>query len=830
MATSIISVYDESLSPEIEFRTELHEAAEENDHERLVEISEKEGFQELLDARDEHGRTALLIACQRGHTNIVVLLLEKNANALIAGRGGYTCLHEAAFIGNFLVVDLLLGGIVEITSPQGYKEVVVSIFESYLDILFELNDPYIPRPDFDLDDKDRVGWERFQTSTRLPELIQLRRKTARASHPYDTLPNADHTFAKKKMANGHHKQNSGVKWAKDAEYHKRMVDARLDLAIYVNAQDCLGRTAIHYAAWRNKVSVINDLIFAGANVNVTDSHNFTPLHFAARNGNSRVVSELILLSTDWEKVYLLAGNVAAKSCPAPSSSSSSPSSSPRVGSQEFDVMKPTTIHFSFPEERDGVTPLRYATEGYGNINQWIDSADESSCERDYVGVVRSLLEIMDVKDYGLFSPSFNGETVWTVVFPRLDRHYQFLRRNELQRLFNFRGAGRVHDLGKELMKKAVELAENKSDMELLLSIQIQLVWTLEEVLTSKFIHKKMATSNVGFDEQSGLTLFHFAAFAGLGTEMRGLLSVPELADCVNQCWDHTKQTPLHIAVIEGNEDVVALLVNDEKVRVIEEDYKKRTPLQIAVEKSKQEKFSDSWKNIEKLLFKRREVQLFIDRQYKDRQVYVDAANAILVGAALIASVTFVGWLQPPLGYTPFLEIPSYPPETPSPDPSTSMAVQRYRSVRAFFVFNSLSFFFAIATVVAGAGAVLPAFSFFIKDEVDLVRKWLMLTSILLVFSITFVVGAFTAAGMAALPPVLEYQAYMIVTAAIGIAVWIFILISFFYRLYVIHPYEWLTRWINFLRTRLPRRYQYNAFSIPAESTSQPTQWIDKKYY
>ncbi len=43
-----------------------------------------------------------------------------------------------------------------------------------------------------------------------------------------------------------------------------------------------------------------------------------------------------------------------------------------------------------------------------------------------------------------------------------------------------------------------------------------------------------------------------------------------------------------------------------------------------------------------------------------------AANAILVGAALIASVTFAGWLQPPLGYSAFFRSASIEVGAPSP--------------------------------------------------------------------------------------------------------------------------------------------------------------------
>lgn len=171
--------------------------------------------------------------------------------------------------------------------------------------------------------------------------------------------------------------------------------------------------------------------------------------------------------------------------------------------------------------------------------------------------------------------------------------------------------------------------------------------------------------------------------------------------------------------------------------------------------------------------------------YRDRQVYVDAANAILVGAALIASVTFAGFLQPPLGYvtyyTEFFSDPA-PPSTPE----SFAAVAQYKSVRVFWVFNSLSFFSAIATVLAGAGTVLPAKAIRgtipMAMEVQIVRQWLKFTSVLLAVSIVFVLGAFTAAGSASLPNIAQYQLSIVSTAAIGLGLCFVTLCAFCYRL------------------------------------------------
>jgi len=70
-----------------------------------------------------------------------------------------------------------------------------------------------------------------------------------------------------------------------------------------------------------------------------------------------------------------------------------------------------------------------------------------------------------------------------------------------------------------------------------------------------------------------------------------------------------------------------------------------------------------------------------------RKVIVDAANAILIGASLIASVTYASWLILPYDN-----------------------IVHRKAVEVFWAFNSLSFFFAVATVLASASAAMPNFN------------------------------------------------------------------------------------------------------------------------
>ncbi len=119
-------------------------------------------------------------------------------------------------------------------------------------------------------------------------------------------------------------------------------------------------------------------------------------------------------------------------------------------------------------------------------------------------------------------------------------------------------------------------------------------------------------------------------------------------------------SPLHLASIFGHPRVVKALCEDTKgrLKVDTENLRVITALEIAMEMMHDE--------IVKTLLERPEVAKQVEGLYRDRQAHVDAANAILVGAALIASVTFAGWLQPPLGYSALFGSASIEVGAPSP--------------------------------------------------------------------------------------------------------------------------------------------------------------------
>ncbi len=233
------------------------------------------------------------------------------------------------------------------------------------------------------------------------------------------------------------------------------------------------------------------------------------------------------------------------------------------------------------------------------------------------------------------------------------------------------------------------------------------------------------------------------------------------------------QTPLALAVLSGHFKVVQVLCEAEKggLKADVESDKGKNPLQMAFEaeshrqrasRSSSEPYEAKPRDkIVRIIMEKAEIQREVARLTEERKVHVDAINAILVGTALIATATFAGWLSPPLGYSP-------PPGT---DGLAFASVEGHPILEKFWIFNSLSFFFSIATFMVGANAARPPNQDdYIGEVVESLRSLLRLAYGLLTVAVAFVVGAFASAGFAVLPPIPKYTVNMAVTVGIGVTV------------------------------------------------------------
>ena len=76
------------------------------------------------------------------------------------------------------------------------------------------------------------------------------------------------------------------------------INALLAARADVNARDCFGWTALHWAARFGLAETVNVLIEKGAAINGTDKDDSTPLHWAAAWGTAEVVIALIDAGAD----------------------------------------------------------------------------------------------------------------------------------------------------------------------------------------------------------------------------------------------------------------------------------------------------------------------------------------------------------------------------------------------------------------------------------------------------------------------------------------------------------------------------------------------------
>jgi ankyrin repeat protein len=89
-----------------------------------------------VDVAKNDGKTALMVASANGHTEVVKLLLEKGAKVNATDKEGFTALMLASFAGHIEMVKLLMGNgadvnvinrdrtALELASSKGHTEVV----------------------------------------------------------------------------------------------------------------------------------------------------------------------------------------------------------------------------------------------------------------------------------------------------------------------------------------------------------------------------------------------------------------------------------------------------------------------------------------------------------------------------------------------------------------------------------------------------------------------------------------------------------------------------------------------------------------------------------
>lgn len=145
----------------------------------------------------------------------------------------------------------------------------------------------------------------------------------------------------------------------------------------------------------------------------------------------------------------------------------------------------------------------------------------------------------------------------------------------------------------------------------------------------------------------------------------------------------------------------------------------------------------------------------------ERQLYMDAINACLVGAALIASLPFGGLAQ----------------LAPSNTDISSNLDRIF--VKVFWVFNSMSFFFAMATIISSILGIFPMRRPYIGIMLKEAKFAFRVVATLLLWSVGLVLCAFTCVSLLVLHQLFRHHkwAMSISTMSVGWFICVFILVA-----------------------------------------------------
>ena len=364
----------------------------------------------LVDAKGQDGYTALQYFCRYGHVDIVRTLVSHKANVNARTDSDDTPLTLAAIEGHDNVVHALLSDsqcLVDAKGQDGYTVLHYSCRDGHVDIVRTL-----------VSHKANVNARTDSGDT--PLTLAARHEHGKVVHALlsdsqclvDAKGQDGYTALQYFCRYGHvdivrilvsHKANVNARTDCDdtpltlaaIEGHDNVVHALLsDSQCLVDAKGQDGSTALHYSCRDGHVDIVKSLVKHKADVNARPDHGATPLTLAARHGHDNVVHALLSDSQCLVDAKGQDGYTALHySC--------------RDG--HVDIVKALVNNKANVNARtdSGATPLTLAAiNNHANVvhvlsdyNCEVLAKDKDayiallhlSCERGYVGIVRTLL-------------------------------------------------------------------------------------------------------------------------------------------------------------------------------------------------------------------------------------------------------------------------------------------------------------------------------------------------------------------------------------------------------------------------------------------------------
>uniref|UniRef100_A0A0G4GJZ2 Uncharacterized protein n=1 Tax=Chromera velia CCMP2878 TaxID=1169474 RepID=A0A0G4GJZ2_9ALVE len=228
-----------------------------------------------VDVRDEEsGETALMLASCKGHTDIVWLLVDANANVDMQDKSGMTALILASENGRTDIVRLLVDAKANVDMQDSYGSTAMMLASEngHTDIVQLLVDG---NANVDMQDKNGKTALILASENGRTGIVRLL---------VDANANVDmqDTYTGK----------TALTWASD-KGHTDIVQLLVDAKANMDMQDSYGSTAMMLASENGHTDIVQLLVDGNANVDMQDKNGKTALILASLDGHMDIVRLLV---------------------------------------------------------------------------------------------------------------------------------------------------------------------------------------------------------------------------------------------------------------------------------------------------------------------------------------------------------------------------------------------------------------------------------------------------------------------------------------------------------------------------------------------------------
>jgi ankyrin repeat protein len=287
------------------FAEQIHDLAQKGDLDGVKALIERNP--QLVNAKDENGRTPLHLACRGVHVEVVKYLVDKGADVNAGDSSKTVPLHSLAVRNNTEAIRLLLakGAVIDAKDYGGHTALHYAAMSDAADaaaLLIEKGADIESRDDYErtpllLCARERGGPNTTRVLLQAGAVVNARDKFQ------DTPLNLAAWRGKTEVVDMLLDEGADVpSGGRDAHYlfseaASHGLSRLFDVVAKAGGDPAFklpnDGTLLHSAAAGGSVKILEILISKGLDINLKDNYGWTPLHYAARDGRVEAVELLI---------------------------------------------------------------------------------------------------------------------------------------------------------------------------------------------------------------------------------------------------------------------------------------------------------------------------------------------------------------------------------------------------------------------------------------------------------------------------------------------------------------------------------------------------------